>query len=265
VPRVYTKYSFDIESLQPLESVYFDYPDSGPWVHLCGSGPSQAEQQAQQQASMESGQLLADFQTQFAEQQGYLNQFLVPQLQSMFLNPQGFGPTAMADLEASLVNTTGAQAANAKQNSQAAFATNNMAGLPSGVEQAIQSQISSAAGNTVATGTNQINLANQQYKNQQQMTALAGLQNVPQMFGMTPGTGGLLTGANQNAFNQANTINQQSIAGDFWGNLGQGLLGGLIGGGASLLEGGLTGGFTNMLTGNIGGGVGGGGNASAAI
>jgi hypothetical protein len=232
--RVYVHHSLDIETLKPLESVYFDYPEGATLVRLCG-GPSQAEINAQQQAAAESGQLLADFQTQFAEQQGYLNQFLVPQLQSMFLNPQGFGPTAIADLDAQLVNTTGAQALNAKQSSQEAFATQNMKGLPSGVEQAIQAQIGSAAGNTVAQGNLNIGLANQQYKNQQQMTALAGLENVPQMFGMSPQTGGLLTGANQNSFNQARQIAQQ---GNFWGNLGQGLLGGLIGQVPGLIAGG---------------------------
>ena len=116
-----------------------------------------------------------------------------------------------------------------------------MAGLPSGVEAAIQSQIGSSAGNTVAQGLNQINLANQQYKNQQQMTALSGLQQIPGMLGMSPQVGGLLGGINGLSFNEGQTIYNQNQAGNFWGNLGQGLLGGLINGGASLLTGGLTG------------------------
>jgi hypothetical protein len=207
---------------------------------MCGSGPSQAEQTAQQQAAAESQALFTQYQQQFGQENSFVNNFLKPQLESLYTNPTGFGAAALADLDASLINTTGAQAANARQAENANFATNNMAGLPSGVNAAIQSQINSAAGNTVATGQNQINLANQQYKNQQQMTALSGLQNIPAMLGASPQVGGLLTGANQNAFNQANTINQQSIAGDFWGNLGQGLLGGLINGAAGALTGGLT-------------------------
>jgi hypothetical protein len=208
---------------------------------MCGSGPSQSEITQQQQAAAESAALFNNFQSQFANQQNFLTNFLEPQLKSMYENPTGFGPVALADLDANLVNTTGTQAAGARQASQAAFDTQNMAGLPSGVEQAIQSQIRSSAGNTIAQGSNQIQLANQQYKNQQQMTALSGLEAVPVMLGMSPQVGGLLTGANQNAFNSANTINQQSIAGNFWGNLGQGLLGGLINGAAGVLTGGLTG------------------------
>jgi hypothetical protein len=248
VPRIFTRHSFNIETLEVIESVYFDYPDHLPIAHCCGSGPSQAEQTAQQQAAAESQALFQNFQTQFGEQQNFVNNFLKPQLESMYLSPQGFGATTLADLDANLVNTTGAQAANARMAQNASFDTNNMAGLPSGVNAAIQSQINSAAGNTVATGQNQINLANQQYKNQQQMTALAGLQNIPGMLGASPQVGGLLTGANQNAFNQANITNQQSIAGDFWGNLGQGLLGGLINGAAGVLTGGLTGGIGNLDT-----------------
>jgi len=223
---------------------------------MCGSSAPSSETTLQQQAAAESASLYNNFQSQFANQQNFISNFLQPQLQSMFENPQGFGATALADLDANLVNTTGAQAAGARQASQAAFDTQNMAGLPSGVEQAIQSQIRSSAGNTVAQGSNQIQLANQQYKNQQQMTALSGLESIPGMLGMSPQVGGLLTGANQNAFGQANTIYQQNQAGNFWGNLGQGLLGGLINGAAGVLTGGLTG---------LGGAGGAGGMMSAAM
>ncbi len=241
---------------------------------MCGSGPSQAEKDAQAQSAAESAAMFKDFQTQFGEQQGFVNNFLKPQLESMYLSPQGFGATALADLDANLVNTTGVQAANARQASQAQFNTANMAGLPSGVEQAIQSQIGSAAGNTVAQGSNQIQLANQQYKNQQQMTALQDLQNIPQLMGMSPQVGGLLTSANQNSFKQADTINQESIAGDFWGNLGQGLLGGLINGAAGVLTGGLTslgqmggggGQAGSVLFGQAGGGAGAGSSMGAPV
>ena len=225
---------------------------------MCGSSAPQSETTAQQQAAAESQGVWNDFQTQFATQQSFLNNFLQPQLETMYTNPSGFGATALADLDANLVNTTGAQAAGARQASQAAFDTQNMAGLPSGVEQAIQSQIRSSAGNTVAQGSNQIQLANQQYKNQQQMQAFQGLENLPQQFGMSPQTGGLLGGLNQLSFNEGNTIFNQNQAGNFWGNLGQGLLGGLINGGASLLTGGLTG------LGQIGNMGAPGGNAAAA-
>jgi hypothetical protein len=244
--RVFTKYSFSIETLEPVESVYFDYPDTSSVAYCCGSSAPSTETTLQQQQAQESQALQNDFNKQFGEQQNFVQNFLKPQLESMYLNPTGFGATALADLDANLVNTTGAQAANARQAANASFATNNMAGLPSGVEQAIQSQINSAAGNTVASGKTQIQLANQQYKNQQQMTALSGLQNIPGMLGAAPQVGGLLTGANQAAFGEAKTIYDQNQAGNFWGNLGQGLLGGAINAGAGIL----TGGLSNILQGN---------------
>lgn len=257
MPRIYVHYSFDIETLQPLESVYFDYPDSAPLVRLCG-GPSAAEQNAQQQAASESLMLQNDFVSQFSEQQSFLNNFLTPQLKSMYENPTGFGPVAIADLEAQLVNTTGAQALNAKQSSQEAFATQNMKGLPSGVEQAIQAQIDSAAGNTVAQGNLNIGLANQQYKNQQQMTALAGLENIPQMLGMSPQVGNLLTNSNKNSFDQAHTINQE---GSFGSNLLSGVLGGLINAGVGFATGGMStlmqgAGAASSIAGSAGGDMG---------
>jgi hypothetical protein len=254
----YRSYSFDIETLEPLEFTIFDYPDSGPVVRLCGSGASQSETTAQQQTAAEAQTLQNDFNVQWGEQQQFMNNLLLPNLRGMYTDPIGFGASAIADLDANLVNTTGIQAANAKQASQAQFGTANMAGLPSGVEQAIQSQIGSAAGNTIAQGSNQIQLANQQYKNQQQMYALSALQQIPGMLGGAPQVGGLLTGANQASFGMASTIQQQNQAGDFWGNLGQGLLGGLINGAAGVLTGGLT------SLGQLGGGGGGGGAAGEA-
>lgn len=225
---------------------------------MCG-GPSQAEYTAQEQAAQESTMLQNTFQTQFGEQQGLLNNFLIPQLQGMITNPAGFGPAGLADLTSQLVNTTGAQAANAKQGAQAQFDTNNLAGLPSGVKEAVMSQIASGAGNQVASGQTQIGIANAQLKSQQQQFGLQGLAGAEQALGQVPQSGQLMLGANQNSAQQAQAISQQ---GNMWQNILGGVVNGVVGAGMGLATGGLStlfsggGGIGSALFGLGGGGAG---------
>jgi len=237
--RIFTKWTCNLVTLQPTECEFYEY--TGPIDRLCGGGPSTAERDAQNQAAAESKQLLADFNQQFQGMTDFVDTFLKPQLESLYTNPQGFGARAMADLTSNLVNTVGTQAASERQAENAQFASNNLRGLPSGVQQVVQSQINAGAGNAIAQGSTNIQLANEQYKAQQRTQGLTGLLQLPSIMGSAPQVGGLLTNANRNSFGQAQTINQESMAGDFWGNLGQGLLGGVIGGAADYLTGGLTG------------------------
>lgn len=224
--KIIRSISWDIGTGAELERDDFFYEGS---LELCG--PSQAELTAQQQAAQESQDLQADFKSQFKEQQGLLNNFLIPQLEGMITNPQGFGATALADMTSNLVNTTGQQALNANQQANANFDTNNMAGLPSGVQQVIKAQIGSGAGNTIASGENQIGLANAQEKIQQQQFGYQGLAGAEQALGAAPQTGGLQLSANENASKQAYQIAQQ---GSWW----QPIVGGLVSAGLGVATGG---------------------------
>jgi len=246
--KIITSITWNMETLEVVAREDFDY--EGP-LELCG--PSQAQYTAQEQAQSEATSLQNDFNTQFGEQQGLLNSFLIPQLEGMINNPQGFGAPALAAMQSSLVNNVGAQAANATQSANASFDTNNMAGLPSGVEQAIKAQIASGAGNTVAQGANQIQLQNAQEKLAQQQFGYQGLAGAESALGAAPQTGGLAISANQNSANQANTIAQ---AGNWW----QGMLGSAIGAGLGIA----TGGLSTMASG-AGSFLGGGGGAGGAM
>jgi hypothetical protein len=226
--KIIHKISWDIATGTELERDDFFYEGS---LELCG--PSDAQKTAQEQAQSEANTMQADFSSQFKEQQGLLNSFLIPQLEGMISDPQGFGATAIADMNANLVNTTGAQALNATKAANASFDTQNMAGLPSGVQQVIKSQIASGAGNEVAQGTNQIQLANAQEKLQQQQFGLQQLPGAEAALGAAPQTGQLSISANQNSANQAYQMAQQ---GTWW----QGLLGGALQAGLGFATGGLS-------------------------
>lgn len=250
--KIIRSISWDIETGAELERDDFFYEGS---LELCG--PSQAELTAQQQAAQESQDLQADFKSQFKEQQGLLNNFLIPQLEGMVNNPQGFGATALADMNANLVNTVGQQAKNANQTANANFDTNNMAGLPSGVQQVIKAQIASGAGNQVAQGSNQIQLANAQEQTQQQQFGLQGLAGAETALGAAPQTGQLQLSANQNSSQQAYQIAQQ---GSWW----QPIVGGLVSAGLGIA----TGGLSTIAQGAMGAfssGGGGGGEADAGF
>ena len=225
--RINWSITWDIETW--AEQARDDFWYEGP-LELCG--PSQSESTAQAQSAAEASSMMADFTQQFGEQQSLLNNTLIPQLEGMISNPQGFGATAIADMNANLVNTVGQQALNAKQSSAQNFDTNNLAGLPSGVQQVVQSGIASGAGNAIASGSNQIQLANSQEKLQQQQQGLSGLMSAESALGAAPQTGALAENAKNSAFSQAYSMQQQ---GNWW----QPILGGVLNSGLSLATGGL--------------------------
>src|SRR5215469_16277380 len=66
----------------------------------------------------EAQSLQSMMRTQFAEQQGLLNNTIIPQLTGMATNPQGFGATAMAAMRAQAIGTIGTQTASQLQAAQ---------------------------------------------------------------------------------------------------------------------------------------------------
>src|SRR5262249_35114754 len=103
--------------------------------------------------------------TNYQEQQ-QLFQTLAPMLQQEIANPQGFTAQEMADLNASNINTTGAQYANVQKQLNLANASQNMAGLTSGVAAGEKAQLQSAAAGTVATNAENVQLQNAQLQQQ---------------------------------------------------------------------------------------------------
>lgn len=195
---------------------------------------SDAQKQAQQQSQQEAQFLQSMMQTQFGEQQQLLNKVLIPQLTQMAQNPQGFGAQALAAMQSQLINTVGTQFASQEKSLQNQFASNNLAGLGSGVQEAIKANLAGNAAGFEGQGLSNIAIQNAQLKNQQQQFALGGLGAADSLLGQAPQSAGLALEGNKNTFNQATQIHNQ---GGFFSNL----MGGLLGAGLNFATGGLSG------------------------
>jgi hypothetical protein len=195
---------------------------------------SQAEKDAQAQSAQESKYLQNMMQVQFKEQQDLLNNVLLPQLKQMATNPQGFGAKALADMQSKLISTVGSQFASQEKGLQERFATKNLPGVGSGVQEALRANLAQGAAGEEAGGLLNIDLANEQLKEQQRMAGISGLAGASTLLGQAPGSAGLSLQANQQRFDQSYKMAQQ-------GSLWQNLLGGVIGAGLNFASGGLTG------------------------
>jgi hypothetical protein len=195
-------------------------------------GPSQAEQQLQEEQAAETQQYMAQQATTFAESQS-LYATLSPLLQKEINNPTGFSAQELADLNASNVNTTGAQYANVQKQLTLANESNNMAGLTSGVAAGETAALGSAAADTVATNATNVQLANAELAQQKQQTAQSELLALQSgQGGEAISLGSVENTSENNAFQQASTMQQQS------NQLGMSILGGVMGAGSSFLSGG---------------------------
>ena len=197
-------------------------------------GPSQSEKDMQEAQAAETKQYMAQQSANYSEQQD-LFKTLQPMLESEINNPTGFTPQELADLNASNVNTTGAQYANVQKQLNQANATQNMAGLTSGVAAGETAALKGAAAGTVASNATNVQLANAQLQQQNKNTAQA------QLLGLEANAGGQAVSLGQvenqsesQAFNQAYQEQQQSS------QLMNGILGGLVSAGMDFATGGLS-------------------------
>ena len=218
----YSRVSWDIETGVVLDAECLAY--SGP-VELCKESDAQKQAQAQQQDF--NKQLMSIYKQQFSSQQAILSA-IVPQLEEMAKNPEGFGSTEYAALQAKIVNDTGAQYSNVAKSAAREFATTNEAGLPSGVEAQVQGQIAAGAAGQVAGESTSLAVANEQMKQRQKEFATSTLTGIETgIGGQLQSTGGeSLTGIN-NQFQDATTVYNQ---GSLWKNV----LGGIAGTGLNI-------------------------------
>lgn len=203
-------------------------------------GGASHEEKELQRLQAKATQIYLDQQTQLYGQQQQLLQFLTPILEDEIKNPTGFSAEEMATLNASNVNTTGAQYANVQKQLNLVNASRNMAGLTSGVAAAQTAALQGAAAGTVATNAANVELASAQLKEQKKSNAEARLLALQSgLGGQAVSMGQVETTSEKNAFDQAYTIQQQDSS------LLQSILGGALGAGASFL----TGGMSNILGG----------------
>lgn len=174
-------------------------------------------------------------QAQLYGQQQDLLAYLTPLLQQEISNPVGFSAEELANLNASNVNTTGAQYANIQKQLNLANSSRNMAGLTSGVAAGETAALQSAAAGTVATNASNINLASAQLGQQKSQIAQG------QLLAMQSGLGGeaismgqLTNQANKLAFDETVTRNALSS------QLMNGILGGLANAGLGIATGGIS-------------------------
>lgn len=223
-------------------------------------GPSGAETSLGNQEQSFSTMLQNNYQTQFANQQGVLNTLnhtLTP-IVAAGPNQQGFSPQELASMETTAINSTAGNYANAERalNTNAAGQVrtgvgatgSGGSGLQTGIQQQEAGQLASNASGALSGEQLGIVGANYAQGRQNFAQATGGLQALSGEYNPTA-YAGLTTQANNQAFGQANTINQQQQAGlkDLY-SAGMGALsaitGGLTGGGSmglSSITGGLAG------------------------
>ena len=197
-------------------------------------GPSRQEQDLQSEQAAATKQYMQQQSTNYAEQQD-LFATLKPILEKEINNPVGFSPQELADLNASNVNTTGAQYANVQKQLNLRNASENMAGLTSGVAAAETAGLQSAAAGTVATNAQNTQLASAELAQQKSAAAQSELLGLEaNAGGQAVSMGQVSNTAENQAFNQAYQEQQQSS------QLMSGILGGLLNTGMGFATGGLS-------------------------
>lgn len=204
-------------------------------------GPSQEEKNLQQEQAAQTAQYMQQQSTVFAQSQALQAQ-LAPLLQSEINNPVGFSATELADLNASNVNTTGAQYANVQKQLNLANSSNNMAGLTSGVQAGENAQLQGMAANTVASNAQNTQLQSAQLAQQKAQTAQSEMLALQSSQGGQAISLGQVENQSQNqAFNQAYQEQQQSS------QLMSGILGGLVNTGLGVATSGIEGGLNSVI------------------
>lgn len=197
-------------------------------------GPSSAEKTLQTEQAAETAQYMQQQSTLYSESQA-LQATLKPQLEAEINNPTGFSPAELAELNASSVNTTGAQYASVQKQLNLQNSSENMAGLTSGVAAGEKASLQGEAAGTVATNAANVNLASTQLAEQNKQTAtseLLGLES-GQMSGAIQ-TGSVENQSENQAFNQAYQEDQQS------NQMMNTLVGAAVGAGSAFASGGAT-------------------------
>jgi hypothetical protein len=230
--RVITQAVLDMETMKWVSVESYDY--TGP-VDLC-CGPSSAETGLAANASSLSNTMSADFGSRFASQSDLLKnltQSLSP-IASAGPSQQGMSAQELAALNSQAISSAGAAARNAKQAAgNFSAGQNNTSGLTSGIAKQINASVDSSAENNLANNQLNITKANYDQGNQNWQRANGFLNSVAGQYDPSQ-FGSLATSSNQNAFGEADKIQQEKNAEQ------QAIAGAITGAGASFLTGGLS-------------------------
>ena len=175
-------------------------------------GPSNAEQNIAATQSQFMSTLQGNYNTNFANQQAVLanlNQTLQPILQAG-PSQQGYSPQELAALNTQAIDQAGGNYKNAAValNNQLA-GRNDSGNLPeSGVDQTLKEQLASASAGELSKEQLGITEGNYATGRQNFGAAVSGEEALASGYNPVQ-TGQLANNANQSAFSEANTINQQ--------------------------------------------------------
>jgi hypothetical protein len=185
----------------------------GPLAFGCGPSANMGRLEGSEQGFMNT--LQANYATNFAEQQAVLNHI------NGVLNPivgagpsqTGFSPSERAALNTQAVDTTAANAAAAERAVGTETAGRNDSGNnpESGVDQALKAGVASSAAGQLSNEELGITEADYATGRQNFENAVAGEEGVSGQEGS--GASSTMSGANQaneEAFSEANTINEES-------------------------------------------------------
>lgn len=200
---------------------------------LCGPSQQETTAQAAQQAA--ATQFQQNYNTMFAQQQNILaqlNQYTMPLLNGQGITANGFSPAELAAMRASSTDQTSSQfagAAQALQTKQTQMGLN--AALPSGVTLSQAAGLDAQQALAQSQGQEQITIANAQQGVTNYLAGLSSLGGQSSTLGQGVSAAGSQTNsADQAAFNEANTMQQQSFS---WSKL----LAGALGAAASFIPG----------------------------
>lgn len=168
--------------------------------------------------------LNASYSTMFGEQQALLKP-LQAQLQQLVTNPQGFSPQELAALRTSSTDQTATQFRNAAVAANTLGAAHGGADLSSGIQAGIESGVAAAGAQAQAQGQENITLANEEQKQKNYWSGIAGLENVAGLENPTP-VAGAGAGVANSATNAGDLLLKSQQAS--WGNIG-GVISGIAG------------------------------------
>jgi hypothetical protein len=225
--KIYSKLVMDISTGTVLEEQSFNY--EGPVAKLCGAGAgltnvANAQSSAYTQMTQQAQQVFGNSSTVF-------NDLVSTFTPTVAAGPdqQGFSPAEVSALKSQAITQTGNSYNNAKYavgEAQAANGGGNVADVNGGSKTATDLSVANSAAANTANELNTIDLNNYQQGNANYNTAVAGLENAPNVFNASTSAENAATGSGSAAANTQNQVAQQNNS---WVQAVTGALGGIAG------------------------------------
>ena len=225
--KITTRLVIDIATSKVLEQDSYEY--DGPVTKLCGAGAGLTNVANQQSSAYST--MLNQAQTVFGNSSTVFNDLVNTFTPTVAAGPdqQGFSPAEVSALKSQAITQTGNSYNNAKYavgEAQAANGGGNVADVSGGSKTATDLSVANGAAATTASELNTIDLNNYQTGQQNYNTAVAGLENAPNVFGAATNAENAATGSGSAAANTQNQVAQQNNS---WVQSVTGALGGIAG------------------------------------